>query len=105
MTEVYVLIFMTMIVGGISGYIVTKYVLPEKPQLLKGGKWRRAQETVINKDGTYVCVFLVREFRGEETGRLLICQIKSDDEQWNDKYMKAIADADTKRAELDAAEL
>lgn len=104
MGEVYGLVFVAMVVAGIGGYIITKYVIPKKPQLLKGGKWRRTQETVTDSSGTRVRILLVREFQGRETGRLPVCEIKSDDPQWNNKYMKAIADADTKRAELDAAE-
>lgn len=105
MGELYTLILIALVVAGISGYFITKY-LPSKPQLNlnEGGTWRRTQETVADRNGSRVRVLLVREHEGRETGRLPICEISSEDPDWNNKYMEAVARADDRLAVLESAE-
>lgn len=105
MGELYALGFLALSVAGIVGYFVTKY-LPGKPQLNlnEGGTWRRTQETVADRSGSRVLVLLVREHEGRETGRLPICEISSEDPDWNNKYMEAIVRADNRLAMLESAE-
>jgi hypothetical protein len=72
-----------------------------------GGTWRRTQETVAN-GGSFrnatVRVVLVREYKGRETGRLVIREIDSSDPLWDDKYWEAITEADRRLAALESSE-
>lgn len=104
MGDLYALILIVLVFAGIGGYIVTT-LLARKPEPNEGGTWRRTQETVAERlGGNRVRVLLVRERNGRETGRLLISEIRSQDPDWNNKYLEAVALADQRLAVLESGE-
>lgn len=104
MGELYGLAGLVLAFVGTSWLALVK-LFPGKPKgLNKGGTWRRVQETIANRDGTFVRIVLVRELEGEETGRLPVFEVSTSEEDWNSKYIAAIAEADTRLAALQSAE-
>jgi hypothetical protein len=104
--EVYSLGLLAVATGVFGFYTVWRLYNPKSPPVREGGKWRRVQETAGSRNGrsSLIRIYLVREYRGQETARLFVAEIDSDMPDWNSKYTDAIAEADNRLAALEFTE-
>lgn len=104
MGEVYGLVALMLASAGVGWLVIMKAIPKKVWKPTEGGTWRRVQETVASREGTFVRILLVREKEDRETGRLVIREIDSRDQRFEEMYDKAIIEANKQLVALNAAE-